>query len=294
MATKVIEPKVEVETRHAYTGRMCATSRYIESQRPDSLFSDPLAKKLAGNRAIKDPMGAWILVPRTRYGDDLVYSAYNRKREKGVPCRQLVILGAGMDARAYRLENVPELSVFEVDQQTTFDVKEPLLEGERLLTKSRVVVGTDFSDAKASGGRDRVPQWSRDLESMGFNKKVPTVWLLEGLVMYLNIEDQKFLMQTVGKLSCPGSVVFHDAISKTYESVGISVAGARFLGGSDDYIELWAELGGFKSQKSALRTIDDVIVDRRNRRLQYEPANSEAVKRMCKGQSVCLFVEVHK
>merc|ERR1711953_1657381 len=89
-----------------------------------------------------------------------------------------------MDARAYRLENLTELNVFEVDQQTTFDVKEPLLEGHTLLTRSRVVVGTDFSDASSTNAsskdRDWAPQWSQDLESKGFSKNVPTIWLLEG------------------------------------------------------------------------------------------------------------------
>ena len=40
---------------------------------------------------------------------------------------QLVLLGAGMDSRAYRMEGIADARVFEVDQQTTFDVKEPLL-----------------------------------------------------------------------------------------------------------------------------------------------------------------------
>jgi len=42
-------------------------------------------------------MGEWILVPRTRFGDDFLLRKY---KENG--CRQLVLLGAGMDARAFR------------------------------------------------------------------------------------------------------------------------------------------------------------------------------------------------
>jgi len=278
--------KLRVETKHSYTGRMCATSRYLESQRPDALFHDPLAKKLAGDEAIEVPMGSWILVPRTRYGDDLVHRAYYHQR----PCRQLVLLGAGMDARAYRLEYVPDLHVFEIDQQTTFDVKEPLLEGEQVLTKSRTVVGTDFSDASASSQ----PQWSRDLEAKGFDRKSPSIWLLEGLMMYLTIKDQEALIKEVGRLSCPGSVVFHDAISKTYEKQGIVVAGAPFLAGSDDYLELWSMLGGFDPKKSSLRSIEEVKVDRQNRRLNLKPANNQALKRQCWGQNVVLFVEMQK
>lgn len=265
---------------------MCATSRHIESQRWDSLFYDPLAAKLAGDEAIDNPMGAWILVPRTRYGDDIVHKMYNAPSN---PCRQLVLLGAGMDTRAYRLPNVPDLRVFEVDQPTTFDVKEPLLENEVLSTKSRTVVGTDFSKAVSSK-----PQWSQDLCDAGFNANVPTVWLLEGLMMYLNIQDQKAVIETVGHLSCPGSMVFHDAISKAYERARINVAGAPFVDGSDDYVELWAEFGGFDPQRSILRTIEDTWVDRENRSLMLRRVNNAEVKQRIYGQQKCLFVEAQK
>lgn len=288
--------KARVATRHAYTARMCATSRWIESQRRDSLFFDPLAQKLAGDEAINVPMGEWILVPRTRYGDDLVHRAYDRPVSAlSPPCRQLVLLGAGMDTRAYRMEGLPDLAVFEIDQQTTFDVKEPLLKGEKLLVKSRHVVSTDFSKSALSSSRNySVPQWSHDLEASGFDPNIPSVWLLEGLLMYLTIEDQKTLMQTVGGLSCPGSVVFHDAISKTYERERISVAGANFQDGSDDYLELWSNLGGFDPDRASLRSIDSVRVDREHRRLNLDPVNNGNLKKRCLGKNVVLFVEVQK
>eukprot|EP00439_Symbiodinium_sp_Y106_P066638 s1482_g10.t2 len=131
----------EEKTSHAFTARMCAASRYLESQRPDSLFVDPLAPKLAGPQGMAQPMGAWIMVPRTRFGDDLVRHHYT-KRSK--PCRQLVLLGAGMDSRAFRLR-FPELRVFEVDLPILFDEKEPLLQDEPISVFSRTVVPTDFS-----------------------------------------------------------------------------------------------------------------------------------------------------
>ena len=61
--------------------------------------------------------------------DEVLPKHYTKKQN---PCRQLVLLGAGMDARAYRLDKSlygrekDGLVVFEVDQPTTFDVKEPL------------------------------------------------------------------------------------------------------------------------------------------------------------------------
>ena len=106
-----------VQTAHSYTGRMCAASRWIESNRADALFVEPQAYKLAGSEGRAQPMGDWIMVPRTRFGDDYLREQYARG------ARQLVLLGAGFDARAYRMSQLPDLAVFEVDQQTTFDVR---------------------------------------------------------------------------------------------------------------------------------------------------------------------------
>ena len=92
-------------------------------------------------------MGSWIMVPRTRFGDDLLRYHYS------LGVRQLVLLGAGMDARAYRLR-LPELKVFEVDQQTTFDVKEPILRDDKIVVASRTVVSTEFSEGSARWGSD--------------------------------------------------------------------------------------------------------------------------------------------
>lgn len=197
-----------VQTAHSFTGRMCAASRWEETQRTDSLFQDHLAHRLAGSEGLASPMGLWILVPRTRYGDDYLRSHYS----KG--CRQLVLLGAGFDARAYRMDGLGDLRVFEVDQATTFDVKEPLLHGEPLKVASRATVSTEFSE----GGR-----WARDLVAAGFDTSVPTVWLLEGLLMYLSAGDTATLMQDIGSLSASGSAVFHDAVSARYVSAGIVV-----------------------------------------------------------------------
>jgi len=122
-------------------------------------------------------MGSWILVPRTRRGDDLVHENY----AKGT--RQLVILGAGMDARAWRLSGTPELSVYEVDQPTTFAYKEPLVSSEKLLVKKRIAVPADFDKDDGTGEAEN---WETELlASDGFDKQEPSLWLLEGLVYYL-------------------------------------------------------------------------------------------------------------
>jgi len=79
-APRAAAPKDEarVTTAHSFTGRMCAASRDDESRRADGLFVDPMARGLAGAEGHAAPMGAWILVPRTRHGDDFLVEHYRR------------------------------------------------------------------------------------------------------------------------------------------------------------------------------------------------------------------------
>ena len=219
------------------------------------------------------------MVPRTRFGDDYLRAHYARG------ARQLVLLGAGFDARAYRMAGLQDLEVFEVDQQTTFDVKEPLLKEEAVLVASRAVVPTEFTEQ----GR-----WGRDLQDKGFNASVPTVWLLEGLLMYLTLDDTHNLMREVGRLSAAGSAVFHDACSANYVAHGRGpvVGGARFLGGSDEYSRLWHHHAGFGS--SYVRNFEAVSVDRKARSVTIDGRFPEATEQVCRGKSLVLFVTAEK
>ena len=271
--------ELTVQTPHSFTARMCAASRWIESQRKDSLFVEPQAYALAGAEGRAQPMGEWIMVPRTRFGDDYLREQYARG------ARQLVLLGAGFDARAYRMAGLPDLKVFEVDQQTTFDVKEPLLKEEALLVASRDIVPTEFTEQ----GR-----WGRELQEKGFNASVPTVWLLEGLLMYLSLDDTRSLVRELGRLSAAGSAVFHDACSANYVAHGRGpvVGGARFLGGSDEYGRLWREHAGFGS--SFVRNFEALSVDRKARSVTIDGRVPEATEQVCRGKSLVLFVTAQK
>lgn len=291
----------EVSTKHSFTGRMCAASRAEESERPRSLFTDPLGRFLAGSSGMSRPMGDWILVPRTRFGEDFLVRKYTESN-----CRQLVLLGAGFDARAYRRfartphsspSNpiaLPELSVFEIDQPTTFEVKETLLEcllqkGQAELTvKARYPIGVDFNDKKKS--------WAEELIRIGFDPAVPTVWLLEGLVYYLPDTQADpvvtKLFKDIGTLSAPGSGVFHDSITHSYSLAGIAPGGAPFISGSDDYAGKWHDAGfdmGF------VRNFESIKVDRDRRCLQLGAGpRAEAVPSVCEGQKIVLFVTAEK
>ena len=245
-------------------------------------------------------MGAWIMVPRTRLGDDFLYQHYAKADN---PCRQLVLLGAGLDARSWRLDGMEELSVFEVDQPNLFAYKEPLTEGEPLLVKSRVTVGVDF-DERAQGKERNCSSnqhgegWEQALLDQGFNPQIPTVWLLEGLLMYLTLADQQSLLRAIGRLSASGSAAFMDAITTAYVGQKIVVGGAPFIGGCDDYARLWAEQAGFgtgnASKTGATTDVIDfqrrVHVNRRERSVEVMQGRS-LVEADCRGNSVVLFVK---
>ena len=282
MRSLALEPscaETRVANSHAFTARMCAASRWEESSRPDCLFDDPLAKKLAGDEGLAQPMGSWIMTPRTRYADDYLRLHYANG------CRQLVLLGAGMDSRAFRMGGLDDLKVFEVDQRTIFDVKEPLVANDRPKVAARRVVATDFTARGA---------WARDLAAAGFDERTPTVWILEGLLMYLSLRDTEDLMRQVGELSAPGSVVFHDAVSANYVAGGRGpvVGGAPFIGGSDDYKGMWREHAGFG--EGYARDFSSIKVDRAQRKLRFDDGVAEATPARCRGNSVVLFVVAQK
>jgi methyltransferase (TIGR00027 family) len=98
------------------TALWVAVYRAMESERPDALFKDPFARRLAGNRGqdIVDSMPhgkkmAWAMVIRTAVMDELIL----RCIKEGA--RTVLNLAAGLDTRAYRLDLPGKLRWFHVD-----------------------------------------------------------------------------------------------------------------------------------------------------------------------------------
>merc|ERR1719231_786772 len=102
------------------------------------------------------------------------------------------------------------------------------------------------------------------------------------------MEDTKDLMMHMGELSATGSAVFHDACSATYVQSRIVVGGAPFIGGSDDYAQLWAQYAGFS--RAYVRDFNSISLDRANRKLVIDPSVPEATAKVCRGRNVVLFV----
>ncbi|GAQ90317.1 hypothetical protein KFL_006260030 [Klebsormidium nitens] len=209
----------------SYTAVSFAAYRAIESERPDALFQDPLAAYLAGDRVVsrqkaevanKDYPGARFAV-RTKYFDLAMMSAIEEMKAQNSQAKvQVVLFGCGMDARSWRLpatlETVPPADkVFEGDRPDVMGLKEQLLSIREeagglpplTLAKQRVVLAVDFN----------TDTWKELILQKGFRKSEPTVWLFEGLIMYLTPAGVTSLVETVAEFSAPGSVLLIDGIS---------------------------------------------------------------------------------
>jgi methyltransferase (TIGR00027 family) len=132
----------EVVSHISDTARWVAVYRALESRRPDALFRDPFAERLAGSRGqyIAYKMWntrryAWPTITRTRLIDDLIHTSVAEG------CDRVLNLAAGLDTRPYRLDLPRELTWIEADLPAMIDDKERLLAGETptcQLTRERV------------------------------------------------------------------------------------------------------------------------------------------------------------
>src|SRR5207302_1890134 len=130
------------------TARWVALYRAMESERPDALFRDPYARKLAGERGERIVASmrrgrawAWPMIVRTAVLDELILRAIERD---GVDT--VLNLAAGLDTRPYRLPLPPALRWIEADFPDVIAYKQGQLNPERPVCVLERV-GIDLTDA---------------------------------------------------------------------------------------------------------------------------------------------------
>jgi methyltransferase (TIGR00027 family) len=192
------------------TSRWVAASRARETAAANRLFEDPYAHSLAGEegfallsatqKALPGPPAdgpdPYISI-RTRFFDDALLGTVN---EAGL--RQVVLLAAGMDSRAFRLAWPVGVTLFEIDREEVLDYKDAVL--GRLGAKahcSRRVVRADLE-------RD----WTGPLTEAGFDTERPTAFLVEGLLVFLETAAVGSLLSALEQLAPPGSWLGVDLI----------------------------------------------------------------------------------
>ena len=116
--------------------------------------------------------------------------------------RQVVILAAGLDSRAYRLDWPAGTTVFEIDQPKVLEYKTSPGRARRRPEGASIPVAVDLRD-----------DWPAALIDAGFDAAQPTAWLAEGLLPYLPPDAQDRLFELVTAHSAPGSRIAVEAFS---------------------------------------------------------------------------------
>lgn len=196
----------------AATAKMTAAARALETQRPDRLFADPLAGALAGEEGVR-LMRDWRLpgaplenptaAARTRFFDDALLDAHARG------ARQLVLLGAGMDTRTFRLPLSHDTTVFELDEAPLLREKRELLERAGAQPRcQRVPLAADLLDEG----------WPRTLLDAGFDPAARSCFALEAVSWCFSEAELSALLDVLAELASPTSTLAIDILSRDYLS----------------------------------------------------------------------------
>jgi len=211
-----------------------ALQRFAETILPEDvrIFSDPYAirfldpvkiawakehpdetQTLAAEVERKMPGWSNAIRGRIRYFDDVVRNA------SGEGFTHLVILGAGYDTRAYRIDNLKEcMKIFEIDRPETIARKTGILRqifGQ--LPGHVVFISLDMAQEDC---------W-QDLTKAGWSPEGKTLFLLEGLVMYLPRQTIYQLLAGIAGQAMAGSAVLFDFVPQSLADGSSDAEGGR-------------------------------------------------------------------
>jgi len=183
-------------------GRATADGRYAVGR-----FSDPVARELLDppDRLVVDRVRA-ARVPTDAAGR-LAYEMVRRTGLTMVPrtisidealrghaAGQVVILGAGLDARAWRMSELARAAVFEVDHPASQQDKLRRIVGLAPTAGQVVPVAIDLATERLGPA----------LERAGFDRQAATTWVWEGVVPYLAADEVRATVGQIAELSAPG------------------------------------------------------------------------------------------
>jgi methyltransferase (TIGR00027 family) len=221
----------DITTSVGSTALFVATARALEAQKPDPLVIDPFAEvfcRAVGGEVVdvldgkipdhqlKTPDWGVHFVnfqgARTKYFD----SYFRQAADAGV--RQVVILAAGLDSRAYRLPWPDQTTIFELDQPQVLDFKRQVLaEHGAKPNAERREVAIDLRE-----------DWPQALRDSGFDPAKPSAWIAEGLLIYLPAAAEEQLFTGIDTLAAAAShVAVEDGEPMSSEDYAAAVEGER-------------------------------------------------------------------
>ena len=191
------------------TAQGVAKQRLIETlaEPEERIINDPYADRFVLGASVIKFMGhrlnVWLaqklvpgfhehLISRTRFIDDLV------KKNSASGVEQYIILGAGYDSRAHRLELPSSLRIFEVDQPEVQARKRSKLPEELSNLENMTYVAVDFTHQTLT----------EQLINAGFDQNKSTVFTLEGVSQYITKEALSSTIKEVAALTQRASSTF--------------------------------------------------------------------------------------
>ena len=188
-----------------------AMARAWETFSKPPLFTDPYARLFVDaaapvelpatpehQRSLTDHAAA-----RTKWFDDYFLSS------SSAGISQIVILAAGLDARAWRLPWLSDTVVYEVDQPQVLEFK------QRVLAESGAAPAARYVPVPVDLRED----WPKALVASGFDHTEPTAWAAEGLLPFLTSEVQNDLMEQVERYSARGSRIAVEAGADDHDQI---------------------------------------------------------------------------
>jgi methyltransferase (TIGR00027 family) len=216
---RTVDDSWDIATSVGATAVMVALARAAETASADPLIRDQFAEPLVSTpelEGVREQVAAWWSAePNGEETDDdpdfavdsnhmVNYQAvrthffdayFAEATAAGV--RQAVILAAGLDSRAYRLDWPAGVTVYEIDLPKVLEYKAQTLAGHGAApTADRRPVPVDLRH-----------DWPQALRNNGFDAAQPTAWLAEGLLPFLPAAAQEAMFASIDALSGAGSRV---------------------------------------------------------------------------------------
>lgn len=212
---RALDDSWDIATSVGATAVMVALARAAETASADPLISDRFAEVLVSTpelEGVREQVAAWwnpepddddpdfsvdshhmidYQAVRTHFFDAYFADA------TGAGIRQVVILAAGLDSRAYRLDWPDGTVVYEIDLPKVLQYKAETLAAHG---------ATPVADRR-SVPVDLRHDWPAALRDAGFDPNRPTAWLAEGLLPFLPAAAQEAMFASIDSLSGPGSRV---------------------------------------------------------------------------------------
>jgi len=205
----------DIATSVGATAVMVALARAAETACADPLIRDQFAEQLVSTpelASVREQVAAWWAGPDADDDPDITVDSHHMINYQAVRThffdayfadaaaagiRQVVIVAAGLDSRAYRLDWPAGTTVYEIDLPKVLEYK-----AETLASQG----ATPIADRRPVPV-DLRHDWPRALRDAGFDASRPTAWLAEGLLPFLPASAQQALFASIDALSGSGSRV---------------------------------------------------------------------------------------